>query len=314
MLGGAFLCGSPMSARTVLSFSRDLEFVSQTELAKRMGCQPSHWLRATLKELIDNALDACEEAGVEPEIRVDVHPGKVLSVADNGPGIPPELVARQCDRSRRTSTREAYAAPDCGSQGNALQTIMCLQFGFGLDDAGIVVASRGVTHKITLRVNRLAQVVEIEHDADPCEATPGTSVFLSWPEPVDHNAVWWLINDHAWLNPHATFHLTTADGSATWEATAPVKKWTPGLPIPPHWYTANRFTHAPGTLGDHHVTWLCQTLQTRCQVRRLADHRFFLSRALAHKLADHDHARSYADPCRERPAPCLQPCDCRGKL
>ena len=122
-----------MSARTVLSFSRDLEFVSQTELAKRMGCQPERWLRATLKELIDNALDACEEAGeVDPEIKVDIT-GNSLSVSDNGPGIPPELVARLCDRSRRTSTREAYAAPDRGSQGNALQTIMCLQFGLGLD-------------------------------------------------------------------------------------------------------------------------------------------------------------------------------------
>ena len=56
MLGGAFLSSriTDERARTVLSFSRDLEFVSQTELAKRTGCQPERWLRATLKELIDN--------------------------------------------------------------------------------------------------------------------------------------------------------------------------------------------------------------------------------------------------------------------
>jgi hypothetical protein len=41
--------------RVVLSFSRDLEFATETELAKRMGCQKHYWLRATLKELIDNA-------------------------------------------------------------------------------------------------------------------------------------------------------------------------------------------------------------------------------------------------------------------
>jgi hypothetical protein len=31
--------------RVVLSFSRDLEFATETELAKRMGCQKHYWLR-----------------------------------------------------------------------------------------------------------------------------------------------------------------------------------------------------------------------------------------------------------------------------
>jgi signal transduction histidine kinase len=119
-----------MSARTVLSFSRDLEFATETELAKRMGVPRADWLRAVLKEVVDNALDACEEAGVDPEITVTID-GLRLTVADNGPGMSPELIERLCERSERTSTREAYAAPDRGAQGNALQTIMALGFGFG---------------------------------------------------------------------------------------------------------------------------------------------------------------------------------------
>ena len=31
-------------SRSALSFSRDLEFVSRTELAKRMGCARADWL------------------------------------------------------------------------------------------------------------------------------------------------------------------------------------------------------------------------------------------------------------------------------
>ena len=110
--------------------------------------------RAAVKELLDNALDACEEAGVEPEIRVALDAAYV-TVADNGPGMPPELVEQLCVRSERTSAREAYAAPDRGAQGNALQVPMAL----GLADGAEVVTwitSRGVEHKITLRVNRLA--------------------------------------------------------------------------------------------------------------------------------------------------------------
>ena len=229
-------------SRTALSFSRDLEFVSRTELTKRMGCHPGLWLRATLKELIDNALDACEEAGVAPEITVSTGDHEI-SVTDDGPGMPPALVDRLCDRSRRTSAREAYAAPDRGSQGNALQTLMCLHFGFGLDAAGIMITSRGVRHVIDLRVNRLAQSVELEHAVTDCPAEPGTCVRLAWPEPVDGDEVAWLVHEHAWLNPHAGFHLTVDGDTTTWEATAPIKKWTPGQPIPPHWYTPERFAH-----------------------------------------------------------------------
>jgi DNA topoisomerase VI subunit B len=41
-----------------------------------------------LKELVDNALDACETAGVAPEVRVEVEKDVKtlrLTVSDNGP-------------------------------------------------------------------------------------------------------------------------------------------------------------------------------------------------------------------------------------
>ena len=93
-----------MSARAVLSFSRGLEFATETELEKRMGCVRHYWLRATIKELIDNGLDAAEEHGVDPEITITLD-GRVITVTDNGPGMSPELVERLCIRSERTSTR-----------------------------------------------------------------------------------------------------------------------------------------------------------------------------------------------------------------
>jgi sensor histidine kinase regulating citrate/malate metabolism len=80
-----------MSTRTVLSFGRDLEFASPTELSKRMGCPRHYWVRAAVKELTDNSLDACEETGIAPEVTIVIE-GSAISVADNGPGMTRELV------------------------------------------------------------------------------------------------------------------------------------------------------------------------------------------------------------------------------
>ena len=52
---------------------------------------PSKALLTTVKEGVDNSLDACEEAGIVPEIRVEIRQNDetrfVVAVEDNGPGI-----------------------------------------------------------------------------------------------------------------------------------------------------------------------------------------------------------------------------------
>ena len=52
----------------------------------------------TVKEAVDNALDACEEAGILPEIRIEVtnlgDDRFLVAVEDNGPGIVEQQIAR----------------------------------------------------------------------------------------------------------------------------------------------------------------------------------------------------------------------------
>ncbi len=59
---------------------------------------PSKALLITIKEAVDNALDACEEAGLLPEIRVEIadNGDHIFSVVveDNGPGIMENQIAR----------------------------------------------------------------------------------------------------------------------------------------------------------------------------------------------------------------------------
>ena len=58
--------------RTTFQTSRLLDFCSRKELIAQTGHQPEDWPLVVLKELVDNALDACEEAGIAPEIAVSV--------------------------------------------------------------------------------------------------------------------------------------------------------------------------------------------------------------------------------------------------
>jgi hypothetical protein len=228
--------------RQAFSFSRDLQFATEPELAKRMGCPRPIWLRAALKELIDNSLDAAEEAGIEAAIRVALDEN-ILSVSDNGPGMSPELVERLCIRSERTSTREAYAAPDRGVQGNAVQVIVALPLGLGRDEAVTAITSRGVEHRIILKVNRLQQQLEVERTERAVPETPGTKVGLTWPSPIDANKIAALVAQHAVLNPHARFQLRLPGYDGHSAEPTPVAKWTPGLPTPAHWYALERFGH-----------------------------------------------------------------------
>ena len=73
--------------RTTFRTSRLLEFCSRKELVAQTGHEPDAWPLVVLKELIDNALDACEVTGVAPQITVTVT-DHTLAVADNGAGLP----------------------------------------------------------------------------------------------------------------------------------------------------------------------------------------------------------------------------------
>ena len=113
--------------RETFRTSRLLDFCSERELVKQIGHAADQWPLVILKELIDNALDAAEEAGIAPVIRIEVTDSEII-ITDNGPGIPAETVAGILDFSVRVSSREAYASPTRGAQGNALKTIVAMAF------------------------------------------------------------------------------------------------------------------------------------------------------------------------------------------
>ena len=119
--------GSGQIERKVFATSRLAEFLSIRELTAQTGHPPEQWPLVILKELVDNAIDICEEAGTAPVVNVAVRGNRIV-VADNGPGIPARVVQKILDYSVRVSSREAYVSPTRGAQGNALKTILAMPF------------------------------------------------------------------------------------------------------------------------------------------------------------------------------------------
>src|SRR5215471_20396320 len=83
---------TPTLQRVAIKTSRLAEFVGQRELTAQTGHHPQDWPLVILKELVDNALDECEEAEIAPEITVEVSTDPREDCRhDNGRGLPSEL-------------------------------------------------------------------------------------------------------------------------------------------------------------------------------------------------------------------------------
>jgi DNA topoisomerase VI subunit B len=170
----------PKLAREVFATSRLLEFCSSKELINQTGHAITEWPLVILKELVDNAIDGCEEAEVAPHVTVAVGNGHII-VADNGPGIEPAVIKKILDYNVRVSSREAYVSPTRGAQGNALKTILAMPFALGSAAGETVIEAKGIAHHITFAVDHVRQEPKIEHAESASEVKIGTRITVPWP-------------------------------------------------------------------------------------------------------------------------------------
>jgi DNA topoisomerase VI subunit B len=232
--------------RTTFATSRLLEFCSRKELVLQTGHPVEQWPLVVLKELIDNAIDATEESGVAPEIGIAVAKG-TITVADNGPGITATTVTALLDFAVRVSSREAYASPTRGAQGNALKTLVAMPFALDGTDGETVIEARGVRHRIKFMVDGVRQVSKIEHLQDPSVVKTGTSVTVNWPASAcsildsAKERFLQIAEDCTWLNPHVSLRISWNGERREINATDPAwSKWRPSDPTSAHWYDTER--------------------------------------------------------------------------
>ncbi len=239
--------------RVAFKTDRALEFFTESELTTQLGYGPKRWPLVLVKELIDNALDACESTTLAPKITVTIE-DDAITVTDNGPGIAANIIEKSLDYQIRISDKKGYISPTRGQLGNALKCVWSAPFvvhGQGL----IEVRAGGRYHRIEVSLDRLAQRPLINHTVKAGSVRNGTSVKIHWPQvasyPADDEeqefyraetielALTELIADFAAFNPHASFALCVQSRRvAYYPATDPNwRKWREDALTSPHWCT-----------------------------------------------------------------------------
>jgi DNA gyrase/topoisomerase IV subunit B len=214
--------------RTTFHTSRFLVFCSAKELTAQTGHDLVEWPLVILKELLDNGLDASEEAGATPNIKVVVKPDRI-TISDNGPGIPAETITSILYYSIRASSREAYVSPTRGMQGNAVKTVLAMPFVLDGNHGRVDISAHGQRHEISFAVDRIRQEPTIKHTAHKENVRKGTTVTVWRPDSAcsklaDAEArLLQIADDYTWLNPHLTLSVEWFDRRTTTNATDP--KW-----------------------------------------------------------------------------------------
>jgi hypothetical protein len=252
--------------RKVLVVSRLLDFCTAGELQKQTGCGSDAWGTYIIKELVDNAIDACEDAGIAPVVSVGVTEDRIV-VTDNGPGIPEEVVRGVLDFTVHVSSRVGYVSPTRGAQGNALKHVVAIPYVLDSsksDRVGRVeIEARGLRHRIALEVNHVKGCPEVEYPApEPCDHVAGTKITVHWPSQTasslddEKSAFLLLAKGFALCNPHLSLRLEVKTDDERmhefWPASDPAwTKWMPSDPTSAHWYRLEDLEKLIGARVNH---------------------------------------------------------------
>jgi len=219
-----------------------MDYFSVKELVTQTGHPKEKWPLVILKELIDNSLDACEDARTPPIIGIVVNESGI-TITDNGPGLDENTIKNMLNFQIRVSSREAYVAPDRGAQGNGFKTVLAIPLILNDGQQGQVgIVSKGLWHTIILSVDTINQKAIISRKTKPF-VKKGTSVKIYWPNIAStilsgaKSHFLQIAENYAFMNPHLTLSLDWFGESkniTTMKDNWP--KWTPSNPVSPHWY------------------------------------------------------------------------------
>jgi len=201
----------------ILSRTRSHEYLNIQGLSAITGCQKEYLDTWILKELIDNALDACNADKVEHPI-IDVKITRInntvnISVQDNGPGLTHEDLKKIVDFTHMSSSKFYQKKPQRGFMGNAMKAILGIPYALAQlhgQVPPVKIYSKNYCHTIRLRETHsdkvTANIESVKSDI------PGTIVQVSLP-PI--NKYWGrnqqyldLVRSYSVFNPNTSFTIT----------------------------------------------------------------------------------------------------------
>ncbi len=182
---------------------------------------PTRGIITTIKEAIDNALDACEEAAVLPDILVIIRRTDagtfVIAVEDNGPGIVPEQVpfvfGKLLYGSRFHQVRQSR-----GQQGIGISAaVLYAQLTSGVP--ATVISRTGAktkAHRVTLMINtRTNEPDVLSHEEIDWALPHGTRIELEFASSLAaKKRLLEYLKYTSVVNPHARFRIEI-DGEGT---------------------------------------------------------------------------------------------------
>jgi hypothetical protein len=218
------------------------------------GSRAWDFATVVVKELFDNALDASETARRPPKIGFScdkVDGDWVITVSDNGDGIPLEVVRRTVDFSVLVSDKAMYVSPTRGQQGNGLKLAIGIPTALG-GTQPVVIEAQGQRHLITPRIDAAGEVTVDWRHEKVRRRQEGTTVTVTVPvryrwngspnlDPEQWRRGFALFNPHARLiehgqsgtTKHPTSYMPTVP--ATWRKPLPTDRGSPW------WYTGADF-------------------------------------------------------------------------
>ncbi|MGD0897007.1 MAG: hypothetical protein ABR915_04165 [Thermoguttaceae bacterium] len=242
----------------VITTSRLLDCIgSEEEWQRQSGYSMHDAALGACRELVDNSLDACEEAGVPPIVSVKLD-DTGLEVADNGPGMDVDTIRTLTDFGLRASSRAGRCAPSRGQQGNGFQACLALPYVLNGNVGRVDISSHGIRHELALSLNRVAQQPHCSVEQFGCAVQIGTSVKLWAPAetmiPDDDQQARFVpfVGQYAWHNPHLTLHIDCFGKRCDIPASDPDwKRFRPADPVPPRWYDRTAFGNRVLSLIGH---------------------------------------------------------------
>jgi len=266
--------------RTTFKTSRAAQYVEARALTAMTGQAKHRFADVVAKELMDNALDACETSGIAPEIALvaeERFSGDIaITVLDNASGIPQSTVHDALNFDVLVSDKAVYRSPTRGAQGNALKTVFGIPYALGSLEP-VVVEAQGTRHEARVWKDPAGQLRIQCDDTDLGERRNGTSVTAhvhrqgtgAYVGPrsreVFDSAFW--AKAFSLFNPHAKVRIQRfQEGVYLGERGAPVSddsylptrdparrfKYLPADPTSPHWYDAEAFSRLVYSHIGHH--------------------------------------------------------------
>jgi hypothetical protein len=264
--------------RTTFKTSRAAQYVEARALTAMTGQSKSKFADVVVKELMDNALDACEASGVASEVTLAAGGrgigGVSITVSDNAGGIPYETVHGALDFNTLVSDKAAYRSPTRGAQGNALKTVFGIPHALGSLEPVVVEAGK-TRHEVRVWKDEAGQLRIQCDDTDLDEPRSGTAVAAHVPRSgtgdgytnrANFDPEFWA-RAFSLFNPHAKVKIQRFEedvylgkrsglvsGDSYHPTRAPAKrfKYVPTDPTSPHWYDGDAFKRLLYSHINHH--------------------------------------------------------------